>query len=213
MALWLNSVWDQIWGIQEIQTQCAGAYECYRKCLGFQAGPEWGAPGVSLRGMVGSDLDVKSCLHNPCYEIWSYPSPEDTKTFVKTAERPMCPALNHRELVGFCQEHLETPWMSFVRWPRSLLLPPFLSPLLNALVIYVTAICSALHPISLFITHCTALSRFIYFIMFSAVTSLISFLIFIVTQRLAAVLPLSPLLPPCAPLHCQRPKPSLCIDF
>lgn len=36
-----------------------------------------------------------------------------------------------------------------------------------------------LHPISLFIIHCTALSRFVYFIMFSAVSSLISFLIFL----------------------------------
>lgn len=42
--------------------------------------------------------------------------PEGTKSFVKTAGGPICQALNHREWVSSCQEHLETPLMSSGRW-------------------------------------------------------------------------------------------------
>lgn len=109
---------------------------------------------------------------------------------MKIAERPTCQASNRREAVGSCQEYLETPIMSSGRWSRLPLLPPRLSPPLDALLM--SCYCSPLTPVSLFITHCTALLRFIHFIFFCVVASLISFFIFILTQWLAAMLPSSP---------------------
>lgn len=83
---------------------------------------------------------------------------------MKIAERPTCQASNRREAVGSCQEYLETPIMSSGRWSRLPLLPPRLSPPLDALLM--SCYCSPLTPVSLFITPCTALLRFIHFIFF-----------------------------------------------
>lgn len=79
------------------------------------------------------------------------------------------------ESVGFCQEHLETPLMSSARCPHTFLLPTFLSPLLNALLIYVTVIHSTPLPyftfyyplhdfIQVYILHYVLCCHFSYFI-------------------------------------------------
>lgn len=110
------------------------------------------------------------------------------RSFQKLQKCQRAKALSH----GFGRlpsKHKASPLMSSTRWPSS---PSSLSlpPLPNAFMIYAAAACLPPHPISLFITHCAALPRFIYFIMFSTVTSLISFLIFLLSSLLAAASPL-----------------------
>lgn len=91
--------------------------------------------------------------------------------------------------------------MSSKRWPA----PRSLSPLPNVFMIYVTAVCARpLRPISLFITHCASLSRFIHFIMFSPVTFLISFLIFLLSSLAGSCRALPS--PRCPSLHLLHPS-------
>lgn len=72
--------------------------------------------------------------------------PEGTKGSVKIAETPTWQASNRRASVGSCQEHLETPLMSSGRWSRPPLLPRWLSPPPDALLMCATAVHSLLPP-------------------------------------------------------------------
>ena len=183
-------------------------------------------PGVPEKprvgGSLGSPWETQRVQTN-----WQLPWPEVMSTRPLVGNRALVPVLRtHRalwkqqkgqypklstgETVGSRQEHLETLLMTSSRWPApSSCLPSCLLCLMHSWYMWLQS-SHPLHPISLFITQCAALSRFIYFIMFPAVTSLISSLIFTRTQQLAAVLPPpSPRLPPRAPLWCPRPGSSI----
>ena len=183
-------------------------------------------PGVPEKPRVGDSLgspwETQQVQTN-----WQEPWPEVKSTRPLVGNRALVPVLRAQralwkqqkgqypklstgETVGSRQEHLETLLMTSSRWPApSSCLPSCLLCLMRSWYMWLQS-SHPLRPISLFITQCAALSRFIYFIMFSAVTSLISSLIFTRTQQLAAVLPLpSPHLPPRAPLWCPRPRSSI----